>query len=186
MSHTAAGPATPYYGLMAEFDTADALLNAATKVRDAGFTKIDAYSPFPIHGMGEAIGFRAKDNKVAPLVLAGGITGLLAGAGLEYWTSVIAYPMNIGGRPYNSWPMYVPPAFETTILFAAFAAVFGMIAMNGLPQPYHPVFNAPSFHLASQDKFFLVVEADDPKFDAQGTRQLLSSLEAKEVVEVPH
>ena len=186
MAHKAAVPATPYYGLMAEFDSADALLAAAKKVRDAGFTKIDAYSPFPIHGMGDAIGMRPSENRVAPAVLAGGITGLLAGAGLEYWTQVIAYPLNIGVRPYNSWPMYVPPAFETTILFAAFAAVFGMLAMNGLPQPYHPVFNAPRFHLASLDRFFLVVEADDPKFDAQGARQMLTSLQPKEVVEVPH
>ena len=185
MAHTTPH-ATPYYGLMAEFDKPDTLLAAARKVRDAGFTKMDAYSPFPIHGLGDAVGFRDKDNRVAPVVLAGGIFGLLLGAGLEYWTSVIAYPMNIGGRPYNSWPMYVPPAFETTILFAAFAAVFGMIAMNGLPQPYHPVFNAPRFDLASQDRFFLVVEAGDPKFDADATRQLLASLAPTEVVEVAH
>lgn len=178
--------ATPFYGLMAEFDTADGLLHAARAVRDAGFTKIDAYSPMPVHGLGEAVGFRTKDNKVAPVVLTGGIIGLLVGAGLQYWSAVIAYPLNIGGRPYNSWPMYVPPAFETTILFAAFAAVFGMLAMNGLPQPYHPVFNAPRFQLASQDRFFLVVEAADPKFEADGTRRLLSSLEAKDVVEVAH
>ena len=185
MAHTTSA-ATPYYGLMAEFDSADGLLAAARKVRDAGFTKFDAFSPFPIHGMGDAIGFRKRDNKVAPLVLGGGITGLLVGAGLQYWTSVIAYPLNIGGRPYNSWPMYVPPAFETTILFAAFAAVFGMLALNGLPQPYHPVFNAPRFHLASQDRFFLVIEADDPKFEADGARQLLTSLGPNEVVEVAH
>lgn len=185
MAHTKT-PATPYYGLMAEFDNSDALLAAARGVRDAGYTKIDAYTPMPIHGLGEAVGFRDKDNKVAPAVLTGGIIGLLVGAGLQYWTSVIAYPMNIGGRPYNSWPMFVPPAFETTILFAAFAAVFGMLAMNGLPQPYHPVFNAPRFHLASQERFFLVVEAADPKFEADGTRRLLDSLEPKEIVEVPH
>lgn len=185
MAHTPAA-ATPYYGLMAEFDSADALLAGAKKVRDAGYTKFDAFSPFPIHGMGDAVGFHPKQNRVAPAVLAGGITGLLVGAGLQYWTSVIAYPMNIGGRPYNSWPMFVPPAFETTILFAAFAAVFGMLAMNGLPQPYHPVFNAPRFQLASQDRFFLVVEAIDPKFEADGTRRLLDSLGPKEVVEVAH
>ncbi|MDQ3071298.1 MAG: DUF3341 domain-containing protein [Acidobacteriota bacterium] len=175
---------TPFYGLMAEFETADGLLAASRKVRDAGFTKFEAYSPFPIHGLGEAVGF--KEKLVSKLVLAGGITGLLVGAGLEYWSQVIAYPMNIGGRPHNSWPMYVPPAFETTILFAAIAAVFGMLALNGLPQPYHPVFNAPGFERASQDRFFLVVEAGDPKFDADGTRQMLSSLQPREVVEVAH
>ena len=100
-------------------------------------------------------------------MLAGGITGALAGYGLEYWTQVIAYPMNIGGRPYHSWVSFIPPAFETTILFAAFAAVFGMLALNGLPQPYHPVFNAPRFERASQDTFFLAIEAADPKFDAR-------------------
>ena len=177
-------PATPYYGLMAEFGDADVLVTAARTVRDAGYTKFEAYSPFPIHGLGKAVGF--KERSVAPLVLGGGIFGLMLGAGLQYWTSVIAYPLNIGGRPYNSWPMYVPPAFETTILFAAFAAVFGMLALNGLPQPYHPVFNAPRFALATQDRFFLVIEAADPKFEADGTRQLLSSLQPREVVEVAH
>lgn len=176
--------ASPFYGLMAEFATADALLEAAGRVRDAGYTKFDAFSPFPIHGMPEAIGF--KDRSVARIVLAGGIIGLLAGYGLEYWTSVIAYPLNIGGRPQHSWPMFVPPAFETTILFAAIAAVVGMLALNGLPQPYHPVFNVPRFSLASQESFFLVVEAGDPKFDAEGTRQMLASLQPKEVVEVAH
>ena len=175
---------TPFYGLMAEFPDADALLSAARRVRDAGFTKFDTFSPFPIHGMGEAIGF--KERSVSKIVLGGGIVGLIAGYSLEYFTSVIAYPLNIGGRPYHSWPMFVPPAFETTILFASISAVVGMLALNGLPQPYHPVFNAPRFSQASQDSFFLVIEADDPKFDAQGTRQMLTSLGPKEVVEVAH
>jgi hypothetical protein len=176
--------AAPFYGLMAEFTNADALLDAARRVREAGYTKFDAFSPFPIHGLGEAIGF--KERSVAKIVLIGGIVGLIAGYGLEYWTMVIAYPLNIGGRPLHSWPMFVPPAFETTILFAAFGAVFGMLALNGLPQPYHPVFNAPRFSLASQESFFLVIEADDPRFEADGTRRLLASLEPKEVVEVAH
>ena len=175
---------TPFYGLMAEFPNADALLAAARRVRDAGFTKFDTFSPFPIHGMGEAIGF--KERSVAKIVLGGGIAGLIAGYSLEYWASVIAYPMNIGGRPYHAWPMFVPPAFETTILFASISALVGMLALNGLPQPYHPVFNAPRFGQASQDSFFLVIEADDPKFDPQGTRQMLTSLQPKEVVEVGH
>src|SRR6516225_2036529 len=149
------------HGLMAEFDSADTLLAAATAVGKAGYTKTDAFSPFPIHGLAEAIGF--KEKIVPKIILAGGITGLLAGAGLEYWTQVIAYPMNIAGRPFWAWGAYIPPAFETTILFGSFAAVIGMLALNGLPRPYHPVFNAPRFSMASQDKFFLVIEAADPK-----------------------
>lgn len=177
-------PVAGSYGLMAEFSDAESLLAAVRRVRDAGYTKFDAFSPFPIHGMPEAIGF--KDRSVAPIVLGGGIVGLLVGYGLEYWSSVIAYPLNIGGRPYHSWPMFIPPAFETTILFAAIAAVVGMLALNGLPQPYHPVFNAPRFSLASQDSFFLVIEADDPKFEGDGTRRMLDSLQPREVVEVAH
>ena len=183
MAHTTEA-ASPFYGLMAEFPNPEALLAAARRVRDAGYTKFDAFSPYPIHGLGDAIGF--KERSVAPIVLTGGIVGLLAGYGLEYWTSVIAYPLNIGGRPYHSWPMFVPPAFETTILFAAISAVVGMLALNGLPQPYHPVFNAPRFSQASQDSFFLVIEADDPKFDRTATRDMLTSLQPKEVVEVAH
>lgn len=175
---------TPFYGLMAEFENPDALLAAARQVRDAGYTKFEAYSPFPIHGLGDAVGF--KERSVSKIVLTGGIVGLVAGYGLEYWTSVVDYPINIGGRPLHSWPLFVPPAFETTILFAAIAAVVGMLALNGLPQPYHPVFNAPRFSMASQDAFFLVIEADDPKFEAADARRLLDSLQPREVVEVAH
>jgi len=172
----------PFYGLMAEFPSAQALLDAAHKVRAAGYTKADAYSPFPIHGLAEALGFR--ERLVAPIVLGAGVAGALAGYGLEYWTQVISWPMNIGGRPFHSWVSFIPPAFETTILFAAFSAAIGMLALNGLPQPYHPVFNAARFHLASQEAFFLAIEATDPKFDAHATKQFLSSLHAKEVVSV--
>ncbi len=175
---------TPTYGLMAEFDSAQQLLDAAHKVREAGYTRTDAYSPFPIHGVAEALGM--KEHKVPKFVLAGGITGLIAGWSLEYWTSVIAYPMNIGGRPFNSWVSFIPPAFETTILFAAGAAVISMIVLNGLPMPYHPVFNAKRFHLASQDKFFLAIEAADPRFREEDTRAFLASLQAREVVTVDH
>jgi len=175
---------TPYYGLMAEFDSAQELLDAAHKVREAGYTKTDAYSPMPIHGVAEALGM--KERKIAPLVLMGGITGALAGYGLEYWTSVIAYPLNIGGRPFHSWVSFIPPAFETTILFAAGTAVISMIALNGLPLPYHPVFNAKRFHLASQDKFFLAIEAADPRFKEEDTRAFLASLQAREVVTLEH
>lgn len=175
---------TAFFGLLAEFDSAQALLDAAQQVGRAGYTKADAFSPFPIHGLAEALGFR--ERKVAPIVLAGGIAGALAGYGLEYWTQVIDFPMNIGGRPYHSWVSFIPPAFETTILFASISAVVGMIVLNGLPQPYHPVFNAPEFARASQDKFFLAIEASDPKFDMTATRQFLSGLHPREVVHVEH
>jgi Protein of unknown function (DUF3341) len=181
MSHAAA-PTSSLYGLLAEFDSADALLHAAKATRAAGFTKFDAFSPFPIHGLSDAIGF--KDRRISKFVLCGGITGLAAGYGLEYWTQVIAYPLNIGGRPYHSWVSFIPPAFETTILFAAFTAGIGMLVMNGLPQPYHPVFNAARFHLASQEKFFLVIEAADAKFRGEETRAFLASLHPREVVAV--
>ena len=170
------------YGLLAEFDTVDGLLHAADKVTAAGYTKTDAFSPIPVHGLAEKLGF--KDRRMSTIVLCGGIAGLIGGYGLEYWTQVIAYPLNIGGRPYHAWVNFIPPAFETTILFASFAAVIGMLTLNGLPQPYHPVFNAPRFKFASQTKFFLVIEASDPKFDAQATRDFLSSLHPHEVVQV--
>ena len=170
------------YGLLAEFDTPDELVAATRKVTAAGYTKTDGFSPFPIHEMSEALNFR--ERKVAPIILAGGLCGLLGGWGLEYWTQVIAYPLNIGGRPFNAWVSFIPPAFETTILVAAFSAVIGMLALNGFPQPYHPVFNAPRFERASQDKFFLVIEAADPKFDLEQTRAFLTGLNPHEVVAV--
>ena len=177
--------ATPaYFGLMAEFDSAQALMDAAVKVRQAGYTQTDAYSPMPIHGLAEALGMR--DRRISKFVLAGGITGALAGYGLQYWTQVIAYPMNVGGRPYHAWVNFIPPAFETTILFAAFTAGITMIALNGLPMPYHPVFNAKRFERASQDAFFLSIEATDPKFDEEKTLQFLVSLNPREVVKVDH
>lgn len=178
MAHAATSP--ELYGLLAEFDSAQSLLDAARQVHAAGFTKTDAFSPFPIHGLAESLGFR--DRRLSPIVLCGGIIGALAGYGLEYWTQVIGYPMNIGGRPYHAWVAFIPPAFETTILFGAFTAGLTMLAMNGLPQPYHPVFNAARFDRASQDAFFLVIEATDPRFDLAQTRAFLSGLHAREVV----
>ena len=174
-------PSGPY-GLLAEFDSAQGLLDATQKTTDAGYTKTDAFSPFPIHGLFDAL--KIKERKVAPIILGGAITGTIAGYGLEYWSQVIAYPLNIGGRPYHSWVSFIPPAFETTILFAAFSALFGMLALNGLPQPYHPVFNAPRFQLASQDRFFLLIEAKDPKFDMGRTRAFLEGLKPREVVAI--
>ena len=182
MAH-AVSSAAAMHGLMAEFDSAETLLRAAHATHAAGFTKADAYSPFPIHGLAEAFGFR--ERAVAPIVLCGGIAGLVGGWSLEYWISVIDYPMNIGGRPYNAWVNFIPPAFETTILLASFAAVIGMLVLNGLPRPYHPVFNVERFNRASQDAFFLVIEATDPRFDLDGTRAFLSGLAgAKNVVVV--
>lgn len=178
MAHAATSP--ELYGLLAEFDSAQSLLDAARQVHAAGYTKTDAFSPFPIHGLAESLGFR--DRRLSPIVLCGGIIGALAGYGLEYWTQVIGYPMNIGGRPYHAWVAFIPPAFETTILFGAFTAGLTMLAMNGLPQPYHPVFNAARFDRASQDAFFLVIEATDPRFDLAQTRAFLSGLHAREVV----
>ena len=179
-AHQDAKPAM--YGLLAEFETADALVTAGRAVTAAGYTKTDAFSPMPIHEIFDAMNI--KERKIAKIILTGGITGCLAGWGLEYWSQVIAYPMNIGGRPYASWIPWIPPAFETTILFSVFAAVFGMLALNGLPRPYHPVFNAPRFSRASQDAYFLVIETTDPKFDAQATKDFLLGLHPREVVAV--
>jgi hypothetical protein len=180
MSH---GPALPQrYGLLAEFDSAQSLLDAAHAVRKAGYTKTDAFSPMPIHGLAEAIGF--EESIIPKVVLGGGITGLIAGYSLEYWTQVIAYPLNIGGRPLHSWVAYIPPAYETTILFAALSCFGCLLFLCGFPRPYHPVFNAPRFSMATSDRFFLVIKEKDPKFSLEGTRNFLMGLKAKEVVSV--
>jgi hypothetical protein len=171
------------YGVMAEFDSAQALVDATARTVSEGYSKVDAYTPVPVEELNDIL--VGKRTKLPTLVLIGGITGMLSGFFLQYWTSVISYPLNIGGRPLASWPAFVIPSYELTILFAALAAAGGMIALNGLPQPYHPVFNAPRFSLATSDKFFLVIEADDPKFDAGGTSRFLESLGAKGVYEVP-
>jgi hypothetical protein len=180
-AHTASGPAI--YGVMAEFDSAQTLIDAAHAVRQAGYTRTDAFSPFPIHGMTEALGVK-KDRRISLFVLLGAMAGAMAGYGLQYWTQVIDYPLNIGGRPHHSWVSFIPPTFETTILFAAFTAGLSMIVLNGLPRPYHPVFNADRFSRASQDAFFLVIEAGDPKFNLDETGAFLAGLHAREVVAV--
>lgn len=170
------------YGLLAEFETPESLLAAARRVHADGFKKVEAYSPYPIEELWEAIGHH--HSPMSKLVLGGGIAGAIAGWGLETWASTIAYPMNIGGRPAYSWPAFIPPAYEMTILLASFAAVFGMIALNGLPRPHHPVFNVASFARASRDGYFLCIEAADQRFDRQQTRDLLASLGPSEVHEV--
>jgi hypothetical protein len=172
---------TPY-GLLAEFATADGILEAARAVYAAGYRKLDAYTPYPMEEVLDAL--HLHESHVPKVVLAGGLVGLAVGLGLQYYASVIAYPMNIGGRPIAAWPAWVVPAFETTVLFAAFGAVFGMLALNRLPQPYHPVFNVPSFVRASRDRFFLCIETEDPRFDPAATAELLRRLGATAVTEV--
>ena len=170
------------YGLMAEFESPQALVEATRKTHQAGYRRIDAYSPYPIEALTEALDIH--DRKLPAVVLGGGIVGGLCGYALCYWCSVIAYPLNVGGKPFNSVPAFIVPTFETTILCAAFAAVLGMLALNGLPMPYHPVFNAPRFALASRDRFFLCIEARDPKFDHDTTWAFLSKLEPTAVMDV--
>ena len=170
------------YGLMAEFDSATAIVSAARRAREAGYAKVDAYTPFPIHELDAAL---KLPRTILPwLVFVGGITGMLSGFALEYWVSVVDYPLNIGGRPFASWPAFVIPAYELTILFASITAVVGMIMLNGLPQPYHPVFNAPNFSNATADRFFLCIEAVDGKFDLAGTRKFLEGLDPLGVTDV--
>lgn len=164
----------PLYGLVAEFDSAERLFHACEKTRDAGFTKTDAYTPFPIEHLEEALG--QKPTLLQWIIFLGGLAGAAGGFGLCYWVSVIEYPMNIGGRPFFSWPSFIPVTFECMVLLASFTAVFGMIGLNGLPQPYHPIFNAKNFERASVDRFFIVIEAEDPKFDPAATRKFLESL----------
>src|SRR5688500_7659397 len=170
------------YGLMAEFDTATGLVDAARRLREAGYTRTDAISPFPIHGIDEALGIRRSILPV--LVFFGGIAGLLLGLGLQVFVHYIDYPLNVGGRPYLSWPNFIPPAYELTILLAGFTAVFGMLFLNGLPRPYHPVFNVPRFALASREKFFLLVETADPSFEYEKTRAFMEGLNPQEVFDV--
>ena len=170
------------YGLIAEFDTAEQLVDAAREARDAGYTKTDACSPFPIHEMDEALGI--KRSILPYLCLAGGITGLLSGLVLTYFVHVIDYPIIVGGRPHFSLPSFIPPSYELTILCASFTAVFGMLFLNGLPRPYHPLFNVPRFALATREKFFLVIESEDPKFDYDATRGFMETLKAQEVFDV--
>src|SRR5216117_597692 len=170
------------YGVMAEFEDPTAVVEASRKAYAAGYRRMDAFSPYPIEELTEALGI--KHTKLPLIVLIGGVLGCLGGYALCYWVSFSVYPLNIGGRPLNSWPAFIPVTFECTILLAALAAVFGMLALNGLPEPYHPVFNVPSFEQASRNKFFLCIEASDPIFQEQATREFLMELGATEVSDV--
>ena len=170
------------YGVMAEFDNPTDLVAAARRTYEAGYRRINGYSPFPIEELSEAIGFRRTILPV--IVLIGGVLGGLGGFFMQYWMEVIDYPLNVGGKPYNSWPAFIPITFECTVLLAAFAAVFGMLALNKLPQPYHPVFNAPNFALATRDSFFLVIEASDRNFEHDQVVSFMKDLEPKDLIDV--
>jgi hypothetical protein len=173
---------SPVYGMMAEFDTPEAMMDAATKARQTGYTKIDGFCPFPVEGLSEALGER--DSRVQYMVLLGAIVGGCTGYGLQYLTGVITYPVNIGGKPLHSWPTYGPVTFELTVLFACLTGIVTMLVLNGLPSLYHPVFNVPAFERASTDRFFLLVESEDKRFDAVETRRWMESLNPLEVHEV--
>ncbi|HEU5249849.1 MAG TPA: DUF3341 domain-containing protein [Thermoanaerobaculia bacterium] len=178
-------PAVPHprmWGLLAEFESPEDLLAAASRAREAGYRRMDAYTPFPIHGLSDALGLRP--TKLPFIVLAGGIVGCVTALGMMWYSATVHYPLNVGGRPFASWPSFIPITFELTVLFASLSAVFGMLGMNGLPMPYHPVFNAPRFAFASRDRFFLCIESHDALYDPDRTRAFLAGLGAKEVVEV--
>ena len=174
----------PIYGVMAEFNNPTSLVNAAREARARGYRKLDAYSPFPIEELSEAL--HLPKSKLPLIVLIGGILGGLTGYLMQYYVTVIYFPINVAGRPLHSWPMYIVITFELTILFAAISAVFGLLALCGLPMPYHPVFNVERFALASRSRFFLCIEARDPLFDRKATEEFLDSLDARRVTEVAH
>ncbi|HTU21429.1 MAG TPA: DUF3341 domain-containing protein [Gemmataceae bacterium] len=171
------------YGLAAEFDNPTALVQAARLAHEAGYRRMDAYSPFPVEGLPEALGFHR--TKMPMLILIGGITGALSGFALQYYCAVISYPINVAGRPLNSWPSWIPVTFELTVLIASLTAVFGLLALCGLPMPYHPLFHVPRFSRATRDSFFLCIEASDPRFERAATKEFLTGLNPREVSEVP-
>ena len=170
------------YGLIAEFEDPKALVAATERAHDAGYRCMDAYSPYPIEALHDALG--GHHTRLPLIVLIGGICGCLGGYSLQYWVATTAYPLNIGGKQLHSWPAFIPVTFECTILVAALSAVFGMLALNGLPMPYHPVFNVARFALASRNRFFLCIEARDPQFNLEETRKFLETLEPREVISV--
>lgn len=170
------------YGLLAEFEDAESLVHAAHDVTERGYRHVDAFAPFPVHHLAEALGFHR--SRMSLVVLVGAICGLVGGYGMQYWMAAVDYPLNIGGRPAHSWPAFIPVTFELTILAAALSAVLGMLALNGLPRPHHPLFAIDAFKRANQDGFFLCIESTDPMFDEAKVRDLLRDLHAKEVWDV--
>jgi len=172
----------PIYGVIAEFESPGELVAAVRQAREAGYRRLDAYTPYPIHELTEALAL--PRTKLPMIVFAGGALGFAAALFMQWFASAVHYPMNIGGRPLASWPSFIPITFELTVLFAAFAAVLGMLGLNGLPMPYHPIFNAPRFVLASRDRFFLCIEAKDALFEVEKTSRFLATLGARVVSEV--
>ncbi|MGD0964070.1 MAG: DUF3341 domain-containing protein [Candidatus Acidiferrales bacterium] len=172
----------PIYGLMAEFETPEQVLQAALRTHAAGYRRMDAYTPIPVEGLAEAIGF--EWTSLPMVVFTGGFLGGCTGFFMCWYANVISFPLNVGGKPLNSWPAWIPITYELTILGAAVSAVFGMIIMNGLPRPYHPVFNVPRFDRASTDRFFLCIKARDKKFDLAQTKAFLEELKPQGVFEV--
>ncbi len=178
-------PKTPIYGLMVEFLTAQDILAATRRARQAGYHSMDAYTPYPVEGLAIELGMR--ETRVPFVVLMGGLVGAGVGFFMQYYSMAINYTFNVGGRPYNSWPVFIPITFELLILVGSLAAFLGMMFLNGLPQPHHPVFNVPQFGRSSQDRFFLCIEATDPQFDRRTTAEFLTTLNPHgEVIEVPH
>jgi len=177
-----AGDQAPLVGLLGAFDSAEELVSAARQLYGEGYRRTDAFTPYPVEGLAEALGMQRM--RLPALVLAGGVAGCVGGFVLQYWISVVDYPLNIGGRPLNSWPAFIPVTFEATILLAALAAVLGMLALNGLPRPHHPLFAVPGFERASTDRFFLLIERRDPEFDREKTATHLTEAGASGVQEV--
>lgn len=171
------------YGLIAEFDRPEDVLEATKQAYQQGYRMMEAYTPFPVEGLAEAMGYHR--NRVAPVVLIGGLVGGVGGFFMQWYSAVVHYPIDVGGRPFNSWPAFIPITFEMTVLFAALAAVFGMLGMNGLPRPHHPVFNVPGFELASRNRFFLCIQARDPQFDLEAVRRFLQEQRPRALSEVP-
>jgi ActD protein len=171
------------YGWLAEFKTAEDLLEAAKRARAAGYRRIEAYAPFPVEGLVEAVG--SYQDRVPLLTLIGGVLGGTGGYFMQWYSAVIDYPINQGGRPYHSWPAFIPVTFELTVLGAALFAVIGMLALNGLPKLYHPLFNVPEFELASRSRFFLCLRRDDPHFERAAAQEFLASLTPLALTEVP-